>query len=382
MNAITTLIRPESASSREQFQDVEHVSQFSTAGARPALETELSDIMGRLVTGAVAEANAAVARARAASQIALEAARVALEEQTRRNDGLSASLSQSESQVEELRLKLQIERDNTKAATDAYETSQKARAEAANEAEAIREQVVAAYESRLHAVQAELDAVRAALIGLKQQYEIETADRARVIAVLKTVQQTCALVECQETRHEGWMPAEDRHEIISHTDDQLSAAPHDDCAPENHEIESAVQMRNDETPSPALSAAGRSLKLVAPSEVAPIAAPPHLVDYLQGLFEQINAMYLVDLHAHAMVDVLDRLCVNVRHARDVFVQRASVEGAIGADLFDQALSAKLNELGATSLGRHLSIAAYELTHAKVVDVRAEASADTIPISTD
>jgi hypothetical protein len=135
----------------------------------------------------------------------------------------------------------------------------------------------------------------------------------------------------------------------------------------------AVQMRDDETPSPTRPAAPLSLKLVAHHEVAPVSASPQLVEYLERLFEQINEMYSVDLQAHAMADVLDRLCTNLSHARDAFVQRASVEGANGADVFDRQLSAKLDELGATSLGRHLSIAAYELTHAEVADVRAEAS---------
>ena len=373
MNKITPLIQPEPAPSMDPLQNVQQVSQFSMTGPGPALETELSGIIGKLMTGAVAEADAAVARARAAGELALQSAKVALEEQTRRNDGLTASLLQSESQVEELRLKLQVERDNTKAATDAYETAQKERAEAANEVEAIREQVAAAYESRLHAVQAELDAMRGALLGLKQHHEVEAAERARVLAVLKNVQQTCALVESQANRHEAWMPAEERHKIISHAQDLLSAPPNDDRAPENHVSEAAVQMRDGETSLPAPPEARRSLKLVVPIEAVTVAAPPELVEYVQGLFEQIHAMYLVDVQAHAMADVLDRLCVNLRSARNAFVQRASVEGVIGADLFDQTLSVKLDEFGATSLGRHLSIAAYELTAAAAADVRAEAS---------
>ena len=360
MNAITTLVQPESTSSLVQFREAQRVTPFSIAGPRPALEAELSDIIGRVVTGAIAEAQAAVARSRASDRVALQAARVALEEQAHRNDGLSASLEQSESLIEELRHKLQVERDHTKAAADAYETVQKARAEEGNQAEATRQQLAAAYELRLRALHAELDAARAALINWKQQYEVEAAGRATAMAALKTVQQACALVDSQAQEHVFRMPA------------QPSAAARDDCARENDET-TAVLIRDDETPDAAASAApDRGLQLV-PGSVAPAAPPPQLAEYLRELFEQIKSTYIMDLQTHSMVVVVDRLSANVRHARDLFIQRADVEGLVGADFFDQALSAKLNEFGATSLGRHLAIVAYELAHPDAAAVRVEAS---------
>jgi protein required for attachment to host cells len=374
MNAITTLVQPESASSLMQFREAPRVTQFSIAGPRPALEAELSDIIGRVVTGAVAEAQAALGRSRAADHVALEAARVALEEQVHRNDSLGAMLMQSKSLIEELRLKLQVERDNTKAATDAYETAQAARADAANEAEAIRQQLVAAYELRLHALRAELDGARAALIDSKHQYELEAAGRARAVAALKTVQQTCALFESQAQEHVVRMPAESRHEITSDIQDQRSAPDRDDCARENHETTPAVQMQNGETLAAAAAAApGRSLKLVAPGNLALVAPPPQLAEYLRELFEQIKSTYIMDLQTHAMGVVVDRLSANVRHARDLFMQRAVIEGLTGADFFDQALAAKLNDFDATSLGRHLAIVAYELAHPDAANARVEAS---------
>jgi hypothetical protein len=360
MTAITTLAQPQSASSLVQFREIQRVTPFSNAGPRPALETELSDIIGRVVTGVVAEAQAAVARSRGAEQVALEAARAALEEQAHRNDGLSESLLQSERLIEELRRKLEVEREKTKAATDAYETAQKARVEEANEAQATRHQLVAAYELRLHTLQAELDASRAALIDLKQQYEVEAAGRARAIAALKTVQQTCALVESQAQGPAG------------RVQDRLQPPAREDGACEIHEATTADPMRDVETLDGAGSAApDGALELVAPDTVTP---PPHLAEYLRELFEQIKTTYIMDLQTQAMVVVVDRLGANVRHARDLFMQRGSVENVVAADvLFDQALSAKLNEFGATSLGRHLAIVAYELAHADAADVCVEAS---------
>ena len=78
-------------------------------------------------------------------------------------------------------------------------------------------------------------------------------------------------------------------------------------------------------------------------------------------------------HAHASVEVVDRLSANLRYARDVFVQRAASRGVIGATLFEQELCAKLDEVGETALGRHLSIAAYELTQPGEGQLRTEAS---------
>ena len=140
-----------------------------------------------------------------------------------------------------------------------------------------------------------------------------------------------------------------------------------------HDVTEIIQTDDDGTRAPTTSAADRRLKLVASSQVASVAAPPHLLEYFKELFEQIDEMYRVDQRAHSSVDVVDRLSANLRYARDVFVQRASSEGLIGATLFEQELSAKLDEVSATSLGRHLAVAAYELTHAEGEHVRAEAS---------
>ncbi len=251
----------------------------------------------------------------------LDAARTALEQQTHLNNNLSASLERSERLIEELRGQLDVERDNTRAATEALEAAQKARGE------------------QVRALQAELEAARAALVDLQQQYEREAAGRARAMAALKTIQQACALVD-----------AEACGEV------EVLATASDDGACEEIETDDAVR-----TP------------VAIEPEPEPVAPPPHLAEYLRELFEQIKATYIVDLQTHAMAAVVDRLAVNVRHARDVFVQRAGGEGLAGGELFDHALSAKLHEFGATTFGRHLSIVAYDLAHPGGAAVAAAAS---------
>ena len=364
MNAITSLAKSELTSLPVQSGGVEPVSEHAIAGLRGPLEAELSGIIDGLMTRAVAEADAAVARARATGQIALEAAHTALEEQTRRNDAVTESLLQSEIQCEELRVKLRVECEHATAAREACETEQsaRARAEAAyDEAQTVREQIVSAYELRLHAAHAELVAIRAEFAGLKEQLEAETAERARLVAAFRTVQQACAVAE----------PKADTP--VARAQHEPSATTPGEGTPESDVTEDTIQTDDDRTPAPTTSAADRRLKLVAPSQVAPVAAPPHLLEYFKELFEQIDEMYRVDQRAHSSVDVVDRLSANLRYARDVFVQRASSEGLSGAALFERELSAKLDEVSATSLGRHLAVAAYELTQAGGEHVRAEAS---------
>jgi hypothetical protein len=374
MNAIDSSVQPQlqsqPASSEERSSGVDMASQHPIAGLRPAFETELSGVIERLIARAVAEGDAAVARAQAAGQVTLAAAEAALEEQTQRNDDLTESLLQSEIQVEALRVQLQNECEHTKAARDAFEAardafetehSTRARIEAAHDKECTaREQMVSAYESRLQAVNAELDAMRAEFIGLKQQLEVEATERARLIAALRSVRQACASAEPQRD--------------IAGAPDRPSAASPDPCASENDDTAKASIQKSDERTFASIApVVDRHLKLVASSEVAPVDAPPHLLEYFKELFEQIDAMYQVDQQARASLEVVERLAANLRYARDVFVQRARSEGLNGATLFEQELSRKLDEVGATSLGRHLAIAAYELTQVAQADVRAEAS---------
>jgi chromosome segregation ATPase len=365
-NAIDTSVQPESTSIQERSrvdvvsQRPATVSAHPVASLRPAFETELAGFIDRLMAQAVAESDAAVERAQAAGQIALAAAAAALAEQTRRNDGLTESLLQSEIQVEELRVQLKRECEHTKAARDAFEEerSVRARTEAANdEARTVREQIVSAYESRLQAVHAELDAARAEFIGVKQQLEVEGAEQKRLIAALRTVREACAFAEPKADTPVGRVPI------------TLEGR-----APENEvTTEPPVQMPDHETLASTTAPADRRLKLVASGAVASVPVPPHFLEYFKELFEQIDAMYQVDRRAHASVDVVERLSANLRYARDVFVQRASSEGLMGATLFEQELSKKLDEVGATSLGRHLAIAAYELTQVGPAHDHAEAS---------
>jgi hypothetical protein len=363
MNETPALVVPELTAFLTQSRGVEQASEHAVSNLRAPFETELSGIIDRLMTRAVAEADAAVERVRAAGQLALEAAQASLAGQTRRNDELTESLLQSEIQVEQLRESLQAACEQTKAARNLYEMEQaaRARAEAANdEANGIHTQAVLAYEAKLHAAQTQLDDVRAELVGVKQQLEAEISERVRLIGALRIVQQTCAGVESQRPQ-----------ETAPGTQDQPRTTTGVDRTPAA-DVRAVAQDDAQRFPS-ATPASDRHLKLVAPGETATVAASPRLLEYFKELFAQIDAMYRIDQETRASADVVGRLAANLRYARERFMQRANTEGVDGATLFGQQLSVKLDEVNATGLERHLAIAAYELTQPDHVRMSAEAS---------
>jgi chromosome segregation ATPase len=117
-----------------------------------AFQRELLGVVDRLVKAAAAEADHAAERARAAGQVALDAAAVELEQRAKQCADLTESVRHLETRVAELGL-------------------------------------------ALHTAQTELSAERVRIRGLGRQLAAQTADRARLLSTLKTVQQACALSE-------------------------------------------------------------------------------------------------------------------------------------------------------------------------------------------
>jgi chromosome segregation ATPase len=349
MPAITASATSETVSSGELSVNVQPVSQDAPiTDLRAAFQTELAGVVDRLMAAASATTDAAVESARAAAESVLNAVLADLADKTRRNDTLTESFLQVEIQVEELRSQLQAECECRNAAEGKYEQEQsaRARAEAANtEAEDMRQQVVAAYESRLRALHEELDGVRGELGGLRGQLASEASERARLVAALKTVQQACASAESAAS---------------------VAAAPATDPA----KAETTSENHDEPDTAAATPAANRSLKLVAPAQ-PPIDDSPELREYIKELFDRIDSMYWVDHKAHASADLVERLCANLRYAREAVLRRTDSDGGTGATLFERELTARLDLNGSTSLGRHLGIAAYEL--AEEAAPRAEAS---------
>lgn len=349
MPAITASATSESVHSGEPSVNVQPVSQHAAIiDLRAAFQTELAGVVDRLLAAATATTDTAVESARAAAESALDAVVADLAEKTRQNDTLTESCLQVEIQAEELRAKLQAESERRHAAEGKYEQEQSARerAEAATtEAEQIRQQVVAGYESRLRALHEELDGLHGEVSSLRGQLANEASDRARLVAALKTVQQACASAES-----------------ASGVEAAPAAAP--------AKADTTAENQSEPDTAAATPASNRSLKLVASAQ-PPGDDSPELREYIKELFDRIDALYWVDQKAHASADLVERLSANLRYAREAVLRRTDSDGGAGAALFERELTVRLDLNGATSLGRHLGIAAYEL--AEDAAPRAEAS---------
>ena len=258
---------------------------------REAFQGELSGVVDRLVTAAVAEAEAAAEKARVAGQTALNAALIELEQRTRQSNDLTESVRQLELQVEELRFALDVERELAKTATHKCELEQsaRARAEAASEeAHRLRERTTSDYESKLQTALRELDAERARIRGLQQQLESQFSERARLLAALKSVQHASARVEATSEAFEaGRRRIEERplHQPEPDVHNHAAATTHGDAAAgAKNPSGAASEMRHAAASAPTDSTAGRKLEVVGPGQRRAVDAPPSLADYAKQLF--------------------------------------------------------------------------------------------------
>ena len=97
--------------------------------------------------------------------------------------------------------------------------------------------------------------------------------------------------------------------------------------------------------------------------VAPIAEPSDsaLSAYVASLLDTAETKYREDLESGLLpLDVVERLTSNLRHARDLFVDRAGCLQNGQASLFETVLMRLVDTRGGTAFGRHLGIAAYQL----------------------
>jgi hypothetical protein len=307
----------------------------AVSGLQEALVSEMSGIVGRMITSTLTETDTVVKRARAEAQRAVDEAADKLAARTRENETLTQSLQDAQNEMAKLRLDLEVERKRANAAWEECETLRKAHSRA-EEAEANRQAVVAAYEAQLRALRAELDA--------------QAAERTKLIAVLQTVQQTVSASGPDRT-------VTGSHRVPANitTTDQTDRTPeHDKAAPHTGTQPRAADTAGD-------TAETRSLKLVPSEQQTPIDAPPQVLEHVKQLLDEIETMYWADVEsADRPADVVERLTVNLRYAWDLFTRRMPTDGGASATVFEQQLSALLDAKAATSFGRHLSIAAHQI----------------------
>jgi len=231
----------------------------------------------------------------------------------------------------------------------------------------------AAHRSEVIALREELQASRAECTELAHQIEIEKAKHARLIAGVRSIQQTkppAALI--------GFVVSGD------------SAAPERIVVPETPRepapsvvietaLASAKTIETGAQPA-AMPAAAAVPQVVAVPQavavpqvvaapqaaVAPPAASAHsaldfdAIEYAHRLLDEIEAVYDADTNSGLSSDeLIGRLSGNLKYGAAVFARRLGVAAAEGESLFDQQLTARHDEKGETRFGRHLRVATYE-----------------------
>jgi len=213
----------------------------------------------------------------------------------------------------------------------------------------------AAHRSEMIALREELQASRAECTELAHQIEIEKAKHARLIAGVRSIQQTkppAALI--------GFVVSGD------------SVAPERIAVPEAPR-EPVPGPVIDTTPASAKTIETGAQTVVAPdpAAVAPAAAEPaaasahkaldfDAIEYAHRLLDEIEAVYDADTNSGLSSDeLIGRLSGNLKYGAAVFARRLGAASADAGILFDQQLTARHDEKGETRFGRHLRVATYE-----------------------
>jgi hypothetical protein len=191
---------------------------------------------------------------------------------------------------------------------------------------------------------AQLKSARESLESATRQAETErggrrTAERERDEARAAVAHLTCDLEEVRTERAKLAAALATIREAV------LQAS-----SPDNHQGESTAVS----TPEVAL------FETTAEEEVTPISSvDPELADHVKRLLDQAKDMYLADMKSGTPpVEVVDRLTSILRYSRDLVLHRSADNPAAGMEAFNEEVNRLLDAEGASSFGRHLSIAAF------------------------
>ena len=275
-----------------------------------AREAGVSDLIETLVGSASAEAMAAAQQTRAQAEIEIAELQAVLDRQ--QDD-------------------LQVERDMVKSAYDQLDTARDARAQAESErdeAQRVSQQIASATESQLQALQAESDAQKAELALVRQQLEIERAERSKLMATFQAVQHALSFAQSGDLAFEPMTPSRPQ--------------------------EKPADLRSD-----AAARADLQSRPVAEAPIPVVEPYPETVEHVKRLLDEAEAMYWTDLNSgRAPVEVVDRLTGILRYARDLVVGRWGSDECDAAALFERQVTMLLDSKAETSFGRHLSISAF------------------------
>jgi len=300
----------------------------------PVVGARISSLRDKL-NAAVA---AVIAESEAATQRAVDEARQQFElvEQELHRQ-LSAALDDLEKQRDDTRaLKHQV----------ALERSAKERAEASySVAQATQHQVAAGYIERIHALEREIEHARQEANRLAAEVEAGAEDHRRVSAILESIRSAIG----------GGLAVAPAIETSEAPSEATSEHPANSKVPEtalNHEGQRVAVDQFTSSSAP-------TLKVVARGSAD---SDPALTACAKQLLEQVEESYQSDVESlQRPADVVDRLVIQLRTARELFQAQCSGDEAFANEEFDRQISHVLDAKGATAYGRHLGIAWYEVT---------------------
>jgi hypothetical protein len=235
------------------------------------------------------------------------------------------------------------------------------------EAGAEMSQREAAHRSEMIALREELEASRAECTDLAHQIEIEKAKHARLIAGVRSIQQTKPPAALIGFVVSGDSAAPERIVVPDAPREPEPSVVIDTAVASAKTIETGAQTAP--VPQPvAVSQAFAVPQVVAVPQpaAAPPAAPAHntldfdATAYAHRLLDEIEAVYDADTNSGLSSDeLIGRLSGNLKYGAAVFARRLGGASADAGSLFDQQLTARHDEKGETRFGRHLRVATYE-----------------------
>jgi hypothetical protein len=247
------------------------------------------------------------------------------------------------------------------------------------EAGAERSQREAAHRSEVIALREELQASRAECTDLAHQIELEKAKHARLIAGVRSIQQTkppAALIGFVVSGDSAAaeriaVPEAPREPVPSPViDTAVASAKTIDTVAHRAAVPQAAVMPQAVVVPQVVTVP----QVVAVPQVIPMpqaAATPQTdaedsardveaIEYARRLLDEIEAVYDADTNSGLSSDeLIGRLSGNLRYGAAVFARRLGTASAEGGRLFDQQLTARHDEKGETRFGRHLRVATYE-----------------------
>ena len=233
--------------------------------------------------------------------------------------------------------------------------------------EAEMSQREAAHRSEMIALREELEASRAECTDLAHQIEIEKAKHARLIAGVRSIQQTKPPAALIGFVVSGDSVAPERIAMPEAPREPVPGVVIETAVASAKTIETTVQVAAVPEAVSLSQTVSVPRTVTVPQAVAtsPAAAAHKALDfdatqYAHRLLDEIEAVYDADTNSGLSSDeLIGRLSGNLKYGAAVFARRLGVAAAEGESLFDQQLTARHDEKGETRFGRHLRVATYE-----------------------